>query len=169
MRYCPDCRAEYAPGTERCHDCEVDLVDVLVDDTSDESPPPEKLVTIAAFDTPVKASILASRLEAEGIECFLADAETIAVHALLSAAIGGVKVQVREPDAMRAAAIVRQVAPTAIAGQPPSAVCPRCGSADVRRKGMSLLVAIIAVVTLGILALFFTPAWKCPQCSHEWK
>ena len=105
MRYCPACRAEYAPGAERCHDCEVDLVDVLIDD---REAPKGRFVTIAAYDTPVKASILASRLEAEGIECFLEDAETIAIHGLLAPAIGGVKVQVRESEAPRAAAIARQ-------------------------------------------------------------
>jgi hypothetical protein len=159
MRYCPTCRAEYAPGAERCHDCDVDLVDVLLDDTD---PTPENLVTVAAFDTTVKASILASRLEAEGIECFLADAETIAAHGLLAPALGGVKIQVREPDAARAAAIIRQAVPA------PARICPSCGSVDVRRKGLSCLMIIGLWMTLGLLALLFRPQWKCLRCAREW-
>lgn len=161
MRYCPDCRAEYAPGAPRCHDCDVELVDLLVDDPAEGAGP---LVTIAAFDTPVKASILASRLEAEGIECFIADAETIAAHGLLSAALGGVKVQVRGSDAPKAAELARRQ------GQAVERrACPRCGSTDLRRKGMSFLVAALAVVTLGVLALFFRPGWRCPSCGHAWE
>ena len=165
MRYCPECKAEYAPGTERCHDCEVELVDLLVDDSHDLERPPERLVTIAAFDTPVKASILASRLEVEGIECFIADEETIAAHGLLAGAVGGVKVQVRESDAPRAAETVRQVAPPATG----SRTCPRCGSTETCRKGLSLPMAIGLVMTLGLLALLFTPRWRCNPCSHEWE
>jgi len=166
MRYCPACRAEYAPGTEACHDCEVDLVDVLIDEPAEQAPRPAAPVTIAAFDTPVKASIFASRLEAEGIECFIADAETIATYGLLAGAVGGVKVQVRESDAARAAAIARQVAPSSAEG--PRA-CPRCGSTDVKRKGLSIPLAILVIVTLGVLALFFSLETKCAQCGHEWK
>jgi hypothetical protein len=160
MRYCPDCKAEYAPGTERCHDCEVELVDLLVDGTE---LPPEPLVIIAALDTPVKASILASRLEAEGIESFLADAETIAVHGLLAGAVGGVKVQVRASEARRAAAISAQVALEA--ARPP---CPKCGSRDVRRKGLSIPATVLLVLSLGILSLFFPVVWKCSGCAHQW-
>ncbi|HXX94488.1 MAG TPA: DUF2007 domain-containing protein [Planctomycetota bacterium] len=161
MRYCPDCRAEYAPGADRCHDCEVDLVDLLVDGTE---LPPEPLVTVAAFDTPVKASILASRLEAEGIECFLADAETIAVHGLLAGAVGGVKVQVRGSDATKAQAISSRVAL-----EPASRACPQCGSLEARRQGLSLPATLLLVLSLGILSLLFPVVWVCTRCGHRWK
>ena len=164
MRYCPECRAEYAPGSERCHDCAVELVDLLVEDPPGTDRPAEPLVTVAAFDTPLKASILASRLEAEGLECFVADAETIAAHGLLSGAVGGVKVQVRGSEAARASAIVERVA--AEAARPP---CPKCGSTGVERRGLSVPATILMVLTLGILSLFFPVVWRCTGCSHEWK
>src|SRR5262245_11382932 len=127
MPFCPACRADYAPGAARCHDCEVDLEEHDLE-IPGEPPalPPEPLVTIASFDTPLKANIFASRLEADGVQCFLADAETIAVHGLLTGAVGGVKIQVRESDGPRAAAIFQNHRPRSSA--PP---CPRCGSPDV--------------------------------------
>lgn len=165
MPYCPACRADYAPGIERCHDCEVDLEDAPPEEAADlPAPPPEPLVTIAAFDTPLQANILASRLEADGVECFLADAETIGVHGLLAGAVGGVKIQVRESEATRAGAILR--ANTSRAEVPP---CPRCGSRDVRRKGLSVLAGALMVLTLGIMALFFPVVWTCLGCRHRWK
>jgi predicted amidophosphoribosyltransferase len=29
MPFCPLCKAEYSPGTKRCPDCEIDLVEEL--------------------------------------------------------------------------------------------------------------------------------------------
>lgn len=159
MNYCPECGTGYDDGPKRCADCAVDLVELAGDEA-----PPGKLLTVAAFDTPTRAAILASRLEAEGIECFIADAETIGMHALLAGAVGGVKVQVREADAPRAMDIVRSACP------PPSRpACPGCGSTETRRKGLSLPMAILAVLTLGVLALFFSTTWICTPCSREWK
>ncbi len=166
MRYCPVCHAEYAPGTERCHDCEFDLVDTLEEapEEATPEPPPGNLVTIAAFENPLQASILASALEAQGIECFIADAETIAMNGLLTGVVGGVKVRVREADAPRAAEVARRQAPA----RPASPTCPRCGKANARRKGLSIPLALLAVFTLGLLALFLTPRWRCTDCAHEW-
>lgn len=165
MLVCPACRADYAPGTERCHDCEIDLEEVGQDGPFEpERLPPEPLVTVASFDTPLKANILASRLEADGVQCFIADAETIGIHGLLAGAVGGVKIQVRESDGPRAAAILRNN--VAAAGAPP---CPRCGSREVRRKGLSLLAGALIVLTLGVLALFFPVVWTCASCANRWK
>jgi len=165
MPYCPACRADYAPGIDRCHDCEVDLEEPGPEEPADAPAlPPEPLVTIASFDTPLKANILASRLEADGVECFIADAETIGVHGLLAGAVGGVKIQVRESDGPRAAAILQ--ANTSRSNLPP---CPRCGSRDVQRKGLSILAGALMVLTFGVLALFFPVVWICRACAHRWK
>jgi hypothetical protein len=164
MPYCPACRADYAPGTEQCHDCEIDLEEPGQEPAAPPADlPPEPLVTIATFGTPVQANILASRLEAEGIQCFIADAETIGIHGLLAGAVGGVKVQVRESEGARAGAILRETS------FPATRPCPRCGSRDVARKGMSLLAGVLAVLTLGVLALFFPVVWTCRACSHRWR
>ena len=165
MPYCPACRADYAPGIERCHDCEVALEEPGKEDPAEDSVlPPEPLVTIASFNTPLEANILASRLEADGVQCFLAEAETIGVHGLLAGAVGGVKIQVRVSDSSRAGAILR--ANTQRSEAPP---CPRCGSREVRRKGLSVLAGALMVLTLGVMALFFPVVWICAGCNHRWK
>jgi hypothetical protein len=164
MPYCPACRADYAPGTPRCHDCDVDLEEAGADDSAEPAAlPPEPLVTIATFDTPLKADLFASRLEADGVECFIADAETIGLNGLLAGAVGGVKVQVRESQGRRAAAIFQSQ--TSRSAVPP---CPRCGSTDVQRQGLPLLASLLIVFTLGILALFFPIFWSCRGCAHRW-
>jgi hypothetical protein len=61
-----------------------------------------KLVTVATFDQVVQAQMAADALRAAGIDTMVADAETVSMDWLLSTAIGGIKVQVREEDAERA-------------------------------------------------------------------
>lgn len=169
MPFCPACQAEYAPGVERCHDCEIDLVESLEAPPEAEAQEPGTLVTIATFEAPLKASLLASRLETSGIQCFIADAETVGMYQLLTSAVGGVKVQIREQDAPRAAYVIRELgldtADRPSAGRPP---CPECGSLQVARHGLSIGQAVLAVLSLGVLSVFFAVRWKCGRCQHTW-
>lgn len=57
-----------------------------------------KFVTVAVFQYPHEAYVVAGRIESEGIEVFLKDEHTVQVHNFLSNAIGGVKLQVQEQD-----------------------------------------------------------------------
>jgi hypothetical protein len=54
-----------------------------------------ELVTVAVFSTPEEAYICKNRLEAEGINAQLMDAETVGMAWFYGTALGGVKVQVR--------------------------------------------------------------------------
>jgi hypothetical protein len=65
-------------------------------------PNDEALVTVATFTTLGEAVAARLMLESRGISCFLADAETVSMTWLVSNAVGGVKLQVPEPDAIRA-------------------------------------------------------------------
>jgi uncharacterized RDD family membrane protein YckC len=66
--------------------------------------------TVARFHDPIEAEIVRGRLEAEGIPAIAADANLIRVHSLMSAAVGGVKVQVPPEHLERAHAICRSIA-----------------------------------------------------------
>ena len=66
----------------------------------------KSLIAIAVFDIPVDAQLCKSKLEAEGIECFLENESLVAAQPLLSQAVGGVVVRVKEGDVERAKAIV---------------------------------------------------------------
>jgi hypothetical protein len=65
-----------------------------------------RLTTVASFDLAAKAELARNVLEAAGIPAVLADAEIVAMDWLISNAVGGIKVQVREEDAERAAAVL---------------------------------------------------------------
>ena len=61
---------------------------------------------IARFDTMPEAHIAMGRLEAEGIEAWLADEHLVQTDWLYSIAVGGIKLQVNAEDAQRALEIL---------------------------------------------------------------
>jgi hypothetical protein len=65
-----------------------------------------RLTTVATFDLAAKAEVARNVLEDAGIQAVIADSEIVAMDWLISNAVGGIKVQVREEDAERAAAVL---------------------------------------------------------------
>jgi len=63
-----------------------------------------RLVTIATFDEPAKARLAQNALKDAAIQSVVADETLVSMDWLLSQAVGGVKVQVREEDSDRAVA-----------------------------------------------------------------
>ncbi|MDA2912828.1 DUF2007 domain-containing protein [Acidobacteriia bacterium AH_259_A11_L15] len=70
-----------------------------------EQEPPEKLTTIATFNDSLGLNLARTTLEQEGIPCFVADER---MNRLLSFAVGPTRLQVRECDAPRAVALLRE-------------------------------------------------------------
>ncbi len=68
----------------------------------------DKLITIATFTYPSELNIIRARLESEGIECFAKDEMTAQIYNFISLAIGGIKLQVRQSDAIRATEILKK-------------------------------------------------------------
>lgn len=69
----------------------------------------ENLVTVARCSLPVEAYAIRLRLESAGIPVVLADEFTVTMDWLLSNAIGGVKVQVREDDLRQANQVLAEI------------------------------------------------------------
>lgn len=67
------------------------------------------LVDIASFMNPVLAQIVRGRLEASGIDCWLANDTIFGIHPGHAWVDGGVKLRVRECDAERAIELLKLV------------------------------------------------------------
>ncbi|HAP02112.1 MAG TPA: hypothetical protein DCQ93_09335 [Bacteroidetes bacterium] len=65
-----------------------------------------KLKMLLNFSYPGEAYIAKSHLEAEGIDCFITNENLLTINPLLSHAVGGVKLMVREEDYERAKEIL---------------------------------------------------------------
>ena len=68
----------------------------------------EKLITVFSFNFAYEAYIVQSRLESEGISCFLQDEYYLQLNPLATNAIGGVKLQVLERDLNRTIEILKE-------------------------------------------------------------
>jgi hypothetical protein len=64
-------------------------------------------VTLEKYSQAIEAHVVKSKLESEGIECFIADEHVVGVNWLYSNAIGGVKVQVHPEDLEEARKILQ--------------------------------------------------------------
>jgi hypothetical protein len=67
-----------------------------------------RLVTIATFDQAAQARLAQNALQEAGIQAAVSDEAIVAMDWLLSNAVGGIKVQVREEDAERAVAVLER-------------------------------------------------------------
>jgi hypothetical protein len=67
-----------------------------------------KFELLAAFDNYVEAHIVQSRLEDQGIRCWLKDEHTMTITPMLDFALGGIKLMVAEPQLERAKEVLSQ-------------------------------------------------------------
>lgn len=135
----------------------------------------EHLIPIAAFSQPIEAHLAKTRLESEGIQCFIEDENTVSVNWLYSTAVGGVKLKVRESDALRGREILQQepiaAAPieNGIDEADEKRCCPHCDSTDVYCERFSRRLVFASWVLLGIPLPFLNRKWKCMSCGYGWK
>jgi hypothetical protein len=133
-----------------------------------------KRIVVAAYGNILEAHLAQSRLENEGIEAIVDDEFTVNAHNLLDVAVGGVKILVPEPDAERAAAILRGAPAsgdvTSVTPEAPNDTmpCPRCGSTNVHRPERPRRIAFLMAMLFAFPAWFGLKKWKCSQCGHTW-
>ena len=65
------------------------------------------LITIKAFDESMQAHLVKSKLESEGIDCWLIDEQVSNLYGHASFAFGGTKLQVRKSDIEKAQEILK--------------------------------------------------------------
>ena len=89
----------------------------------------ENLKTLATYATPVEADVVRNRLEASGIQAFLADDQTAGWLWHLGAALRGVKVLVAESDLPGALEMLEDLQRSRAQDAPsPVWPCPKCGA-----------------------------------------
>nr|WP_322625054.1 DUF2007 domain-containing protein [uncultured Flavobacterium sp.] len=128
---------------------------------------------IATFQYSAEALILKGRLEADGIEVFLKNNNTIDADPLISNAIGGVQLFVRTEDVDKAKEVIQTVPRYAVDNVGNAIHCPKCGSVEVevmstvRDRGgfMAFLVGLL----LSALPFFIKYKYHCNHCGHEFE
>lgn len=133
--------------------------------------PQGELITVACFPDAIQAHLARGRLEAEGIPALVADEHYVSANWMMSNAIGGVKVQVSERMATRAADVLRQLDAGEFAiddAERPDGVCPRCGSAAIEIHTASWRLALLGLHLLQLPLPFRRSRHACRSCGHRW-
>ena len=132
-----------------------------------------KIVTITRCSTPIEAYILQGKLKSAGIQAFVADANTVAVNWFYSNAIGGVKVQVKEEDAVKALAIISETENKVDHPNTNTNVdashCPKCNSQNIKSYKYSKLAVVFAFIFIFIPFPLLQKKLECMDCGHVWQ
>jgi hypothetical protein len=131
-------------------------------------------VAVAAYSGPVEAHLARCRLEAEGIEAFVADEHIVSLQWLYSAAVGGAKVQVRLRDAARARTLLAAPAPRRsrsalfVTDDLAAPRCPRCGSLEIEER-FARRLSFASALLLGFPLLAGRGRARCRACGRRWR
>jgi hypothetical protein len=141
----------------------------------------DELVTLWRYRDLPEALIAQGKLEASGVDCFLADDNIVRMDWFWSNLMGGVKLKVASHDREAALAVLSEAIPVGFSAdevgeeylQPE---CPRCRSRDVcettyKRLGVAVLGVLQVPMLLPFLSmapLWIRKSWQCEECWHDW-
>jgi hypothetical protein len=134
---------------------------------------PDEIVTLWAYRDLPEALIAQGKLQAEGVESFLADENIVRMDWFWSNLIGGVKLQVAAKDAEAALAILGEEIPAGFTAEEvgeeyQQPACPKCGSLDVGFETINKEVALAALYVLSLPMPITKNSWKCESCGAQW-
>ena len=125
-----------------------------------------ELITVKTFDNYFSANILLTRLQAEGIECYLKDENTVTIDPILTNAIGGIKLVVKNDDAARVKKLLGAYQLEYLL----SATCPQCGSNSftyIAKPGVTNFVTAIFTWLFSSYAVAPDYVYQCGNCGYE--
>lgn len=134
-----------------------------------------KLITAKIFDNPIDAHLLKTKLESEGVSCFLFDEHTVSIDPLYSNAIGGIKLKISAADIEKTREILNEIEKTPYTNDNHVIVkCPNCGSHNLyagfkSMKGLKGTFSIILSFLLMILPIYHKSVFKCKDCNTEFE
>lgn len=128
------------------------------------TPGSTRLVTIHTYGDSFEANLALNRLQAEGIQAFLLDENMVATGGgLYTGLVGGIRLQVPEPDVERALSLLPKER------KPGPLTCPKCGSTDVLCSHFLGSRIFLVLLFLGMPLLFTEPPCQCRACGHLWQ
>jgi hypothetical protein len=131
----------------------------------------DKFVTLLTFTHPIEAAVIQSKLESEGIECFLRNEYSINTNPFNSNALGGAELQIKESDLEKAREIMgagynfQPIEPDPD-GNEGRIICPVCGADQADRKAYKILVFILSIFMLGIPLFYMGRKRHCYKCGY---
>lgn len=132
-----------------------------------------EIVSIKVFDNPMEAHILKSRLESEGIPCFLQDENIVSLNPLYNYAVGGIKLNIRACDVQQVQDILQEIENYPHTNEEEEIIkCPQCASTALytnfksMKSAKGLFSAAIAFI-MGVFPPYYKSVYKCKDCGTE--
>ncbi len=123
-------------------------------------------VVLKTFDNYFSANIILTRLQHEGVNCFLRDEHTITIDPILTNALGGIKLAVDEEDAEKATALLKEYHEEYMR----AAACPRCHEYKIhyvpKQNAGNFLTAIFTWL-FSSYAMASEYVYECGNCGFQ--
>ena len=133
-----------------------------------------ELVTIASYRDLPEALLAQGKLHSAGIESVLADDNIVRLDWLWANAVGGIKLRVREQEALEAVELLEEPIPDSFSSEQagedyPQPQCPHCDSLDVTFENTARRYTFLSWLLLGIpLPFARKERWRCGHCGYDW-
>lgn len=126
---------------------------------------------IGQFQYSSEAYIYKGKLESEGIEVFIRDNHTVDSDPLVSNAIGGVKLFVRQNDYEKAEIILSEISKFSVDDKGTLIKCPNCGASKIQLlttvKDLKSFFSFIFSTMFIALPFYNKYKYKCDSCNFE--
>jgi len=139
----------------------------------------DKIVTFQSYYDPMLAHIVRTRLEANGISCFIADENTIGANPLYNQAVGGVKLKIFERDMEKCREILavegdlHERDHIEVDGENTYIVCPYCASTNVNNisaiKENEHWPDLLNSLANLINPFHTAKNWHCNNCQQDFE
>lgn len=133
------------------------------------------LVTLKTFDNHIDAHLLKTKLESEGIACFIFDENIVTLNPLYNVGVHGIKLKIMESDAGRAMEILALLEDRPYTDEQNREItCPRCGSEKLyggftSNRNLTGILSSIVSFLLMIFPFYTRKVYKCRACGHEFR
>ncbi len=131
----------------------------------------QRFIVLRRFRDMPDAFLFGSVLDSAGIECYLADENTIRMDWFWSNFLGRIKLCVRKTDADTALSLLDQSVPEKFdvegVGEYLQPRCPMCQSLEVSFRGLNKAVDYTSALMGGPRPLHRS-LWECDACGHQW-
>jgi hypothetical protein len=131
------------------------------------------LLTVKVFTTSTDAHLFKSRLESQGVDCYLFDENINSMNMLYGVATGGIKAKVNASDTEKVKQVLQEIEDEKKANDI-FIKCPVCESTEHYKnftsiKGWkSFLATILAFLTFSY-PIYKKAVYKCKECDTEFE
>jgi DNA-directed RNA polymerase subunit M/transcription elongation factor TFIIS len=129
----------------------------------------EEFRLLKTFQNPIDANITKGLLESNGIEAFIFDENMVYVNPVLTTAIGGVKLLVRNSDYENTSLLLKEIDQDNHKEELKKK-CPSCGSSNIKVISkpnwgafLIMLFSFASTPNTGN-----TKRYKCTNCDNDW-